>query len=162
MLCVLTATVCTRSPSARDVLSQANAVDSVAGGSEPESPLPPEAYAPEFTERVYRDLRAGARTALRAGYTAIIDAVALNADERRAFAAVAADSGVPFTGLWLDAPADRLIARVAQRTGDASDASREVVEQQLALDPGPLDWIRINAADGPETTLTAARRAMLH
>ena len=86
-------------------------------GTDPETKLPPEAYAPDITERVYRDLCAGAAAALRAGYPAVIDAVALRADERRAFAAVAAAAGVPFTGLWLEAPAERLMARVcgAQR-----------------------------------------------
>lgn len=131
-------------------------------GSDPETPLPPEAYATDITERVYRDLRAAAAAALRAGYAAVIDAVALREDERRAFAAVAADAGVPFTGLWLDAPADRLMARVGARSGDASDASPAIVAQQLECDPGPLDWTRIDAGAGPDATLAAARRALFH
>jgi aminoglycoside phosphotransferase family enzyme/predicted kinase len=131
-------------------------------GIYPETPLPPEAYAPDITERVYRDLCAGAAMALRAGYAAVIDAVALREDERRAFAAVAAKAGVPFTGLWLDAPEDKLIARVGARSGDASDASPAVVAQQLTHDPGPLDWSRIDAGAGPDSTLAAARRALLH
>lgn len=129
-------------------------------GAEPETPLPPEAYAPDFTEHVYRDLCTRAGAALRAGYSAVIDAVALKQDERRAFAAVAAAAGVRFTGLWLDAPAERMIERVGGRSGDASDASREVVEQQLRHDPGPLDWIRIAAGGAPDATLAAARRAL--
>jgi len=131
-------------------------------GSEPETALPQEAYAPEFTERVYRDLCARAAAALRAGSTAIIDAVALREDERRAFAAVAAAAGVPFTGLWLQAPADSMIARVGGRRGDASDASRAVVEQQLTHDPGTLDWTRIDAGGDPDATLAAVRRALSH
>ena len=131
-------------------------------GSPPESPLPAEAYQPDITERVYRDLRHGAATALRASYAAVIDAVALREDERRVFAAVAAEAGVPFTGLWLEAPADRLMARVRARSGDASDASPEIVGQQLAHDPGVIDWVRIDAGAGPDATLDAARRALFH
>ena len=131
-------------------------------GSDPETPLPSEAYAAEITRRVYHDLRAGAASALRAGYAAVIDAVALREDERRAFAAVAADAGVPFTGLWLEAPADRLMARVGARSGDASDASPAVVAAQLEHDPGAIDWSRIDAGAGPAATLAAARRALVH
>ena len=115
-----------------------------------------------YTERVYRDLRVGAAAALRAGYAAVIDAVALREDERRDFAAVAAEAGVPFTGLWLEAPADRLMARVRARSGDASDASPAIVAQQLAHDPGAIDWVRIDASAGPDATLDAARRALFH
>jgi hypothetical protein len=52
---------------------------------------------------------------------------------------------VPFHGAWLDAPAAVLEARVAGRSGDASDATVEVLRQQLARDLGPLDWARVDA-----------------
>ena len=131
-------------------------------GSEPESPLPPEAYTPEASERVYRDLCDRAALALDAGYAAIIDAVALRAAERRAFAAVAAAAGVPFTGLWLDAPEAAMAARLGARRGDASDASPAVLQLQLAGDPGVIEWARIDAGGDADTVLAAARRALLH
>jgi uncharacterized protein len=131
-------------------------------GSDPESPLPPEAYTSEMSERVYRDLCERARVALRAGYAAVIDAVALRPDERGAFAAVAAAAGVPFTGLWLDAPEAVMAARLGARRGDASDASRAVLQLQLASDPGAIDWTRIDARGDTETALAAARRTLLH
>jgi uncharacterized protein len=129
-------------------------------GLPPESPLPAEAYTPDITERVYRDLCLGSAAALRAGYAAVIDAVSLREDERRDFAAVAAETGARFTGLWLEAPADRLMARVQARSGDASDASPEIVAQQLTHNPGVIDWVRIDASAGPDATLDAARRAL--
>ena len=131
-------------------------------GSDPESQLPPEAYTPEVNERVYRDLCDRARVALRAGSAAIIDAVALRPDDRRAFAAVAASAGVPFTGLWLDAPPSAMGARLGARRGDASDASHAVLQLQLAHDPGVIEWTRIDAGGNAETAQAAARRALLH
>ena len=73
-------------------------------GLMPEAPLPAEAYTAEVTALVYRELGERAAMALDAGYAAVIDAVALREEERRTFADVAKAVGVPFTGLWLDAP----------------------------------------------------------
>jgi hypothetical protein len=130
-------------------------------GSAPETPLPPEAYTQEVTEQVYRDLCERAALALRAGYATVIDAVALRRDERAGFAAVAAAAGVPFTGLWLEAPESAMAARLGARSGDASDASREVLRRQLAEPPGDIAWSRLDAAGDAEATLAAARRALL-
>jgi uncharacterized protein len=127
-------------------------------GLEPEVRLLESAYGAEITDRVYSAMRVRAAAALRAGHCAIIDAVALRPEERNAFAAVAEEAGVPFTGIWLDAPADSMMTRVAARRGDASDATREVVERQLQLDIGPLDWHRIAAGGSPATVLAAAKR----
>jgi aminoglycoside phosphotransferase family enzyme/predicted kinase len=129
-------------------------------GLMPEERLPPEAYRTEVTALVYRELCERAVTALKAGYAAVIDAVALREDERRDFVAVAAAAGVPFTGLWLDAPAETMRARVGARRADASDASVDVLDQQLQADPGALDWDRIDASGGPDATLMNARRAL--
>ncbi len=130
-------------------------------GAEPESPLPPEAYSAEVTAQVYQDLCTRAAAALRAGYSAVIDAVALGEAERHSFAAVAAAAGVPFTGLWLDAPAATMRARIAARRDDASDASPEVLAHQLSKDPGTLEWIRIDAGGDPGCDARrTARRAI--
>jgi aminoglycoside phosphotransferase family enzyme/predicted kinase len=129
-------------------------------GLMPEERLPPEAYRPEVTALVYRELCERAAVALKAGYAAVVDAVALRDEERRAFAAVAQASGVPFTGLWLDAPAETMRARIGMRQADASDASAAVLDRQLQAEPGPLDWRHINASSGPDATLMNARRAL--
>jgi predicted kinase len=129
-------------------------------GVMPEEKLPGEAYRPEVTAEVYRELCERAAAALEAGYAAVIDAVALRAEERRAFAAVAEKAGVPFTGLWLDAPAEAMRARIDARRSDASDATAAVLEQQLQAGPGMLDWMRIDASGDPEQTLAQARQAL--
>jgi aminoglycoside phosphotransferase family enzyme/predicted kinase len=147
-----------RNPGAR--ILRSDVLRKLRFGAEPESPLPPEAYTAEVTALVYQDLCTRAAAALRAGYCAVIDAVALGEAERGSFAAIAAAAGVPFTGLWLEAPAATMRARIARRRGDASDASSEILGHQLAHDPGALDWTRIDAGGDPDATLAAARRAL--
>jgi aminoglycoside phosphotransferase family enzyme/predicted kinase len=129
-------------------------------GAAPETRLPPEAYDAATTDRVYRALGERAATALAAGYSAVVDAVFLKPSERAAIGEVARAAGVPFTGLWLEAPAAVLAQRVAARRGDASDADVAVLERQLSLDPGPLDWQRVDASGNAAEALTAARRLL--
>ncbi|HEX7966653.1 MAG TPA: AAA family ATPase [Stellaceae bacterium] len=127
----------------------------------PETRLPRESYTPAASREVYETLNREAATTLAAGYTAIVDAAFLRADERQAIAAVARDAGVPFAGLWLEAPAELLARRIEARRNDASDADRAVLELQLGMDPGPLDWQRIDAASETTSMLAAARLAAL-
>ena len=50
--------------------------------------------------------------------------------------------------------------RIETRGADASDADRAVLESQLAVDIGPLDWTRIAAANGTRETLAVAVAAL--
>ena len=127
----------------------------------PESRLPPESYTPAASRDVYEALHGEAVTAITAGYTAIVDAAFLRADERQAIAATAQDQGVPFTGLWLEAPADTLARRIAARRNDASDADLAVLNVQLGLDLGRLDWQCIDAA-GELASIAVAARSIVH
>jgi uncharacterized protein len=129
-------------------------------GVAPETRLPTSAYTPQVSRRVYRTLCRKAANALTAGYSVIIDAVSLKPAERRSFAAVAEAAGVPFVGLWLTAPAAAMDRRLRARRNDASDASPEVLAQQLCHNPGPMDWVRIDAGTDPSDCLPAARRAL--
>lgn len=125
-----------------------------------ETRLPTSAYTAQVSGQVYEALRREASAALTAGYSVIIDAVAMKPEERRAFAAVAEAAAVPFLGLWLTAPAATMETRLRGRLHDASDASPDVLAQQLGQDPGPIDWVRIDAGSGLDPTLSAARRAL--
>jgi uncharacterized protein len=129
-------------------------------GVAPETRLPATAYAPEVSHRVYQVLREKAAVALASGYSVVIDAVSLKLEERRSFAAVAKAAAVPFTGLWLAAPVPTMERRLRARRLDASDASPEVLTQQLRQDAGPIDWVIIDAGTGPEDCLASARRAL--
>jgi len=116
-------------------------------GAAPEQRLPAEAYTPEASARVFAELTATAAAVLEAGHAVIADAAFLRPEERAAIAAAA--GAAPFQGVWLKAPLDILRARVAARTGDASDADVAVLEAAAARDPGPIDWARLDAAADP-------------
>ena len=120
------------------------------------SDLPEAAYTAAATDRVYGAMLAKARRALVAGQSVILDAVHARVSERAAPGALAAELGVSFTGLWLEAPLTAKLARVGGRTNDASDATPELVARQEGYDTGPIDW-RILRADGtPEAVAAAA------
>lgn len=115
-------------------------------GAAPEERLPPEAYAPERSAAVHAELFAMAEAALRGGHAVVTDAVFLDPAVRAGVEAVAARAGVPFRGIWLEAPESVLEARIGGRRGDASDATVEVMRRAALADPGAMTWARLDAA----------------
>jgi aminoglycoside phosphotransferase family enzyme/predicted kinase len=126
--------------------------------------LAPETYTSAASDKVYAALYEKARNVLAAGHAVIVDAVFAKPEERTRVEAVAADLGVRFQGLWLTAPPERLIERVAARRGDASDATPEVVRRQLGWRLGAFapTWKAIDASSSTEETLQNARDALAH
>jgi predicted kinase len=120
-------------------------------GVEPLQRLGPEAYSAEMAERVYAELADRATAILRAGHGVIADAVYARPAQRAAIERAAAHAGAPFLGVWLEAPESLLIGRVRGRTQDASDAGVEVARAQLASDPGPITWRRVDAGLDADT-----------
>ncbi len=113
-------------------------------------------YTPEVSKRVYEAVLTKAAQVLRAGQAVVVDAVFAEEEWRANAEQLAADLGVPFTGLWLDAPAETLVSRVAARKGDASDATADVVRLQLAKTISALSWHQIDASgSAPETVIAA-------
>lgn len=131
-------------------------------GAKETEPLDPSRYTIEAGRRVYATLCGKARAALAAGHAVIIDAVYLDAEERVQIEAVARELAVPFTGLWLTASQDTITQRVATRTGDASDATPEVVRRQAAQLAGmaAVGWIAVDASGTREATMRAAFDAL--
>ncbi len=109
------------------------------------APLPDEAYRPEISAKVYEHLRHLAELALQGGHSVIVDAVHAKLKERDALAALAARMKVPFTGFWLEVPAEILVARVEARANDASDAKAATVQQQLGWELGAMRWEKLDA-----------------
>lgn len=129
-------------------------------GVGPLTALPPEAYTSEVSAAVYRAMFAKARAALGARHGVILDATFLDPGERAAAEACAAEAGVPFDGLWLEADAATLEARVAAREGDASDADVAVLRGQLARGPEGGDWTKVDAVGAPDDVADRAARAL--
>jgi aminoglycoside phosphotransferase family enzyme/predicted kinase len=119
-------------------------------------------YAPEVSRRVYQAVAERATRSVRAGHAVIADAVYARPEERAAIEDAASRSGVPFVGLWLEAPEPVLLERVRRRERDASDADASVLRMQLRQESGPLRWERVDAsAELPvvaERTLAVLRR----
>jgi len=126
-------------------------------GRKPEEALPEDAYTPEVSARVFDRMHDQARAALAAGQVVILDATHMAESLRRRVETLAAEAGVPFSGLWLEAPVDELAARAAARARDASDADAAIVRRQADSALGEIAWPRVDAAGGPDET---ARRAL--
>ena len=107
-------------------------------GRGPLERLPKAAYAREEGVRVYGAMFEAARACLRAGRAVVLDAAFLDPAERSQAEALAREVGAPFDGIWMEAEPEVLRARVAARTGDASDADVGVLERQLARDLGAV------------------------
>jgi hypothetical protein len=126
-------------------------------GVAPLARLGPEGYAPSVTRRVYRLIAERALWALKAGHAVIADAVFAGPQDREEIAAVAREAGVPFSGVWIDAPPETLSRRIADRAVDASDATADVLQRQLQSGIGPLDWRRLDGSADAETVLQRAQ-----
>jgi uncharacterized protein len=126
-------------------------------GRQESEPLPPAAYEAGVTLQVYAVIADKARRAAAAGQGVILDAVYGQPDERALAEASAAVLGVPFHGLFLEAPLATRLARVAARSHDASDADAAVVLAQESHELGALTWARIDASGSPDDTLRNAQ-----
>uniref|UniRef100_UPI003B516281 bifunctional aminoglycoside phosphotransferase/ATP-binding protein n=1 Tax=Roseovarius indicus TaxID=540747 RepID=UPI003B516281 len=124
-------------------------------GVAPEDRLPESAYTAAASDAVYDRLAARAAAVLATGQSVILDATFLTPAERTHARDLAAQAGVPFTGIWLDAPVEALTRRVDARKGDASDADASVVRKQVEKDTGPIDWQRVEASGDRENVAKA-------
>ena len=115
-------------------------------GAKPMDRLGPEGYTDEVSRRVYATLLEQAEKVVCGGYTAIADAVFAQSSDRDAVERVARAAGVPFVGLWLEAPEPILLSRVEGRPADVSDAGIDVVRRQLAYRLESLRWHRLDAS----------------
>jgi hypothetical protein len=105
-----------------------------------------EIYTPEFYGKVYETIFATARALLLAGRAVVLDATFTEPALRDGAETLAAECGVPFRGAWLEAPLETLEARVAGRVGDASDATLDVLHDQIARHGGkPAAWPKVDA-----------------
>ena len=113
--------------------------------------LDSQGYTEGVTRSVYRELAARATTATAAGRAVVVDAMFADPRDRAVIADVAQTVGVPFTGLWLDAPVDIRAARVTRRRDDPSDATPAALREQPGRAVGEMDWHRLDATPDDAT-----------
>jgi predicted kinase len=113
-------------------------------------------YTPEFYDRVYDTALENARALLKVGHAVVLDATFTEPRMRVRAEQLAADLGVPFRGAWLQAPVEVLEARVAARTGDASDATLEVLHGQIErYGKDEVAWPKVDATAPTEAAAKA-------
>ena len=105
--------------------------------------LPPGAYQPDASAKVYETLWGQAARLIASGCTVMVDAVFDRSADRDAIEAVAIAAGIRFDGFWLDASLDLMTKRIQDRKDDPSDATVEVLQAQIAHDPGLIRWQKI-------------------
>jgi aminoglycoside phosphotransferase family enzyme/predicted kinase len=127
-------------------------------GVAPEDRLPASGYTPAVSARVFAELAALTARAVGGGHAVVADATFMDPAHRAMVEAAAERAGAPFVGLWLEAPIPLLESRVAARTGDASDATVEVLRAAARHDPGAGTWRAIDAtyAEGARDLATEA------
>lgn len=129
-------------------------------GVEPQQRLAKESYTKEASQLVYGKLQDRAASAIKAGMSVLLDAVFAREGERSRVEHLATSLKVRFNGVWLSASHEVMERRLARREGDASDATPEVLRQQLQSDTGPIAWSRIDASGSVHETLESAKAAL--
>jgi len=122
--------------------------------------LPESAYRPEMTRQIYEMLGQHAFRILSQGHSVVVDAVFARQSERSAIRDVARQSGVEFTGLYLQTDLSTRMNRVGSRGRDASDATPEIAALQEKYDIGAIDWTLIDASGTQEEALKLSRAAI--
>ncbi|MGD9723130.1 MAG: AAA family ATPase [Pirellulales bacterium] len=122
-------------------------------------------YTPEWTERTYDECRRRAEQLLFEGRRVIVDASFNSEAQRQTILEAAIHWGVPPLILECTADAAVVRARLAARTGDASDADWQIYEQAAARwqPPGPLaarHWVTIDTSAEREAALQQALGAL--
>lgn len=89
-------------------------------------------YSSQASQQTYTKLLELAEAIILSGYSVVVDAAFLDADQRAPFCALAEHLTVPYIILDVTAPVEVLRKRIASRKQDISDADLSVLEHQLA------------------------------
>ena len=117
-------------------------------GVPPEARLPPSAYSAAANAAINEAVVEQARVAAGAGHAVIVDATFLDPAVRVALERAVTEAGTRFLGVWLVAPLSLLEERIAGRSGDASDATVDVLRRSAQDAPDAGDWLQVDASDG--------------
>lgn len=142
------------------VVLRSDVIRKTLAGKDPETKLSARHYAFQENQKVYARMGATAGIILEAGQSVLFDAVFSRQEERAMAARIADNARCVLCGLWLEAPMDTLLDRLARRSDDASDADAAVLELQLKQDIGELDWTRIASGGSMAETLNSVKNAL--
>ena len=92
-----------------------------------------EIYSQKITQELYLYLANSAKTILQAGFSTIIDATFLKIEQRDLFRQLAIECNAKFVIIDVLASYEELCERISQRQNDVSDATIEVLQQQLKV-----------------------------
>ncbi len=110
--------------------------------------LPEAAYEWSFTEKVIKETEDRIKIAKKNGQTIITDKLSITKNARNEDEALAKELKLEFIGFWLDVDEKILEQRVNDRTGDASDATVDILRNQLKIDLAKIGKISWNRIDG--------------
>ena len=123
--------------------------------------LPDHYYTPENERLVYKEMRRQAKQALQVGYPVILDALFYSPKERKKAEDLAKNSGVPFEGLWAEAPLMVRSKRVTERQNNPSDIKTPTaLAEQLKQDVGEVNWHYVYTSGTKEETLEKVKRIL--
>lgn len=128
-------------------------------GVGPEDRLGQDAYTSAANAATNSAVIEQTHLAAASGHAVIVDATFLDPAVRQDLANDVRRVGIPFVGIWLHAPLPVLEQRVGTREGDASDATISVLRRSAKNDPGPGDWLPVDASDGAQA-LEVVREAV--
>ncbi|WP_262966402.1 bifunctional aminoglycoside phosphotransferase/ATP-binding protein [Methylobacter psychrophilus] len=104
-------------------------------------------YTREAGHKTYLHLAGCAKNVIKAGFSAIVDAAFLKADQRDLFKNLAAECGVRFIIVDFKASTEALCRRIKQRQNDASEATTDVLLHQL-------QWAEVLSAEEQINVIT--------
>lgn len=119
-----------------------------------------EGYTADMTTRTYQTFYDTCLAVLKAGHSVVADAVFAKPEQRQIIEAIAREAGVPFDGLWLHTPPEIAAKRIEGRRGNVSDATVDVLHQQLDYDLGPISWRSIDTSGPKAKVLKLGRNAL--
>jgi uncharacterized protein len=90
----------------------------------------------------------------------VLDATFAAAGERAAATQLAAEVGVSFDGLFLEAPLAIRLERISARRADASDADADVARRQSMEPVGERGWAAMSASGSLSQTAAMARKRL--
>lgn len=129
-------------------------------GIHPNETLGAEGYTAEMTVKTYEAFIDQARQAILAGQSVVLDAVFAMQDQRETAEALAAELGVPFMGIWVEAPEEVRIERVMKRERNVSDITPEIARSQSEYDVGEMTWASVNSAGEKTETVAQGLRVL--